>query len=138
MEKFHVVMDGHAGGSAVLHVEASSVEGAIATARTAGPLAGLDRVLGAVAEDAGWSLARDEPNAGCDRCGTHDRIDGIRLCAACVVEELSSALQATVLDRKHRAWMEAHDPMALQQAEAALENAGACGDDQPAPSRAIR
>jgi hypothetical protein len=43
-----------------------------------------------------------------------------------------------VLDRNHRVWMQAHDPMALQQAEAALENAGACGHDQAAPSRAIR
>ena len=39
-------------------------------------------------------------------------------------EALVKALATMVTDRAHRAWMETHDPKALQQAEHALRGAG--------------
>ena len=36
-------------------------------------------------------------------------------------ETMLRALKVMVLDKKHRAWMEAHDPKALEQAEYAIE-----------------
>ncbi len=66
----------------------------------------------------------EDGNAGCDSCGNYDRVGGGRVCEHCALDTLAKVLLVMVLDRKHRAWMVEHDPMALGQAEEALADVG--------------
>ena len=66
----------------------------------------------------------EDGNAGCDSCGNYDRVAGGRVCEHCALDTLAKVLLVMVLDRKHRAWMVEHDPMALGQAEEALADVG--------------
>jgi hypothetical protein len=50
------------------------------------------------------------------------------MCPECARQQLTSALAVVVLDPKIRAFLEANDPKALEQAEAALKEAGGLKD----------
>lgn len=63
-------------------------------------------------------------NAGCDACGTDDRVAGGTVCAHCGLAALVKALLVLMRDPNRRAWMVEHDPTALRQAQDALVHVG--------------
>jgi hypothetical protein len=55
----------------------------------------------------------DTGNAGCDRCGTYDRMPGSRLCVHCAADELPVTAQMLRADWPDRPGLSADDQAAL-------------------------